>query len=98
VRGLPLSLDLHIDVEGSSVERVVRLFDVPDSIVSLIELVSAGLVQLPEVLLGLLMLVDNGSHPAGRARDLDDRLCRYRSIGDLEMGGSVLQTEHVNVG
>jgi hypothetical protein len=98
VGGLPLSLGLLIDVEGASVERVVRSFDVPDSVVGLIELVSAGLVELSEVLLGLLMLVYNGSYPAGGARDLNDRLRRCGSVGDLETGGRVLQTEHVNVG
>jgi hypothetical protein len=98
VGGLPLSLGLLVDVEGASVERVIHSFDMPDSVVGLIELVSAGLVKLPEVLLGLLMLVYDGSYPAGRARDLDDRLRRYGSVGDLETGGRVLQTEHVNVG
>jgi hypothetical protein len=98
VGGLSLSLGLLIDVEGASVERIVRSFDVPNSVVGLIELVSAGLVKLPEVLLGLLMLVYDGSYPAGRTRDLDDRLRRNGSVGDLETGGRVLQTEHVNIG
>jgi hypothetical protein len=44
VGGLPLSLGLLIDVQGASVERVIRSFDVPDSVIGLIELVSAGLV------------------------------------------------------
>jgi hypothetical protein len=98
VGGLPLSLGLLVDVEGASVKRVVRSFDVPDSVVGLIELVSAGLIKLPEVLLGLLMLVYDGSHPAGRVRDLDDWLRRYGSVSDLETGGRVFQTEHVHVG
>jgi hypothetical protein len=95
--GLPLSLGLLVDIEGALVERVVRSFDVPDSVVGLIELVSAGLVKLPEVLLGLFMLVYDGSYPAGRARDLDDRLRRNGSVGDLETGRRVLQTEYVNI-
>jgi hypothetical protein len=98
VGGLLLSLGLLVDIEGASVERVVRSFDVPDSVIGLIELVSVGLVKLPEVLLDLLVLVGNGSYPASRARDLDHRLCWYGPIGDLEMGGSILQTEHINVG
>jgi hypothetical protein len=74
VRGFPLGTCLLVDVERTLVERLVRSFDLSDSIIVLIELVSTGLVELAEVLLGLLMLVYDGSYPAGGTGDLEDRL------------------------
>jgi hypothetical protein len=52
---------LLVYVQCPSVEGVVRTFDLPYAVVVLIELVSTGLVELPEVGLGLLVLVDERS-------------------------------------
>jgi hypothetical protein len=98
VQGLSLGTGLFVDVEHSLVERLVCPFNLLDSIIVPIELVPAGLVKLSEILLGLLMLVHDSSYSAGGVGDLEDRLRRGGSIGDLKLGERVFQSEHVDVG
>jgi hypothetical protein len=52
---------LFVDVQRYSAEGVVRSFNLSDSVVGLVELVTAGLVKLAKVHLGLLVLVDERS-------------------------------------
>jgi hypothetical protein len=74
VRSFPLDTGLLVDIECTLVEHFVRPFDLLDSVIVLIKLVAAGLIELTEVLLGLLMLVYDSSYPAGWSDDLEDRL------------------------
>jgi hypothetical protein len=98
VRGFSLGTGLLIDVERSLIECLVRSFDLLDSVIVSIELISADLVKLAEVLLGLLVLVYDGSYPACGTRDFEDWLGQRGSVGDLELSGGILESEHVDVG
>jgi hypothetical protein len=69
VGGYLAGLRLFVDVPGSLVQCVVSPFDVLEPTVGLVDTLSAEFVQVSEILLGLVVLVDDGADPTCRARN-----------------------------
>jgi hypothetical protein len=65
VRSVLLGFGLLIDIQDASVQNVVGALDLLDSSVRSVDDVSAQIVQLSDVNLGLLVLMNEGSYPTG---------------------------------
>jgi hypothetical protein len=96
--GFGLVLSVFVHIAGPIVEDLVGPFDLSKTSVALVELIAASFVKLTEILLGLLMLMDQLSYPAGWANEVQDRLVGFFAIGDLKLGGGVFKSKHVDRG